>query len=82
MQKAHTIVEVHPTITGVPTYLRKALKQEGPKVRIGCAYSPAIKIEPSVHVFPPKRRKAWTAIKVFACALALYALYNISLAMQ
>lgn len=77
MKPAHTIVEPHPSVLGVPAYLRKALKQSGPKVKIGCAYRPRIVPEPAFHVTPKKPsriRKAALWAGVIAAIGVLYAI--------
>lgn len=77
MKPAHTIVDVHPSVTGVPAYLRKALKQTGPKVKIGCAYRNTIRPEPAFHITPKKTsriRKIALWAGVIAVIGVLYAI--------
>lgn len=51
MKEAHTIVRVPPSIERIPAYVRRQGAQ--PKVKIGAAYRPPMRVQPAVTVYEP-----------------------------
>lgn len=49
--EAHTVVHVPEEVRLVPTYLRR---QAQPKVMLGSAYNPPIRVSPAVEIHPKR----------------------------
>lgn len=75
MQNAHTIVNVPEHIIRVPTVMRR---QAQSRVRIGCAYQPAIKVMPALEIYKARRPGA-TALKWVIGVVCFSGLYGFGL---
>lgn len=75
MQNAHTIVNVPEHIIRVPTVMRR---QAQCRVRIGCAYQPAIKISPALEIYKTRRPGATVLQWVFS-AVFFSGLYGLGM---